>query len=155
MSVIQRIAIRNFRSIQHIVLVKDLFDLNTFVGSNDIGKSNILRALNLFFNGETDLGVPLNFWEDFNKNIERKSGKGQYIRIILNIKLKYENNKFVRWTKQWDNNEVLKKNDKEVFLNDWTPSDFIHNSRAKGWLDRIRFRYVPAIKSPEYLSHGL
>lgn len=153
MSVIRRIEIRNFRSIHHIVLEEGLLDLNTFVGSNDIGKSNVLRALNLFFNRETDLGVSLDFWEDFNKNIERKSGKGQYIRIILDIELKYENNKFVRWTKQWDNNGVLKKDLQEIFTNDWQPSNFIQNSRAKGWLDRIKYRYVPAIKSPEYFTH--
>ncbi len=53
--------IRNFRSIQHLIINTNLNDLNVFVGKNDIGKSNILRALNLFFNNETDLGKKLNF----------------------------------------------------------------------------------------------
>lgn len=43
---IRRIEITNFRSIQKIVI--DSARLQVIVGNNDAGKSNILRALNLF-----------------------------------------------------------------------------------------------------------
>src|SRR5690606_26323862 len=33
------------------------------------------------------------------------------------------------------------------------PCDFENNTRAKGWLERIVFRYVPAIKSEKYFHH--
>ncbi len=152
MNVIKRIEIRNFRSIHHLKVENDLQSINTFIGKNDIGKSNILRALNLFFNGETEIGKKLNFWEDFNKTLERKSGKGQYIKITLDIDLKYEVGKFVRWTKHWDNEGQL-TDTKEVFTNTGQKSDFLENSRAKGWLNRIKFRYIPANKSPQYFQH--
>jgi len=134
MSIVKRIEIRNFRSIHHLVMEGELKDINVLVGKNDIGKSNILRALNLFFNGQTDIGKPLDFWEDFNKNIERKSGKGQYIRVVLDIDLKYEKHKYVRWTKQWDNRGVLKVN-RSIHNNDGTDSYFITSSRAPTCLD--------------------
>lgn len=46
---IKKIEIRNFRSIRNILINVDNY--NTFVGLNDVGKSNLLKALNLFFNG--------------------------------------------------------------------------------------------------------
>lgn len=154
MGIFRRIEIRNFRSIHHLEVDCNLDNINLLVGNNDIGKSNILRALNLFFNNQTDIGKPLDFWEDFNKNITRTSGKGQYIKIVLDIDLKYEKNKYVRWTRQWNNLGERKVNEFEVFdkLTD-NPSAFENNTRAKGWLERIVFRYIPAIKSEKYFQH--
>lgn len=154
MGIFRRIEIRNFRSIHHLVVDCNLDNINLLVGNNDIGKSNILRALNLFFNNQTDIGKPLDFWEDFNKNIIRTSGKGQYIKIVIDIDLKYEKNKYVRWTRQWNNFGERKVNEFEVFdkLTN-NPSTFENNTRAKGWLERIVFRYIPAIKSEKYFQH--
>lgn len=153
MSIIKKIEIRSFRSIHYLAIDNGLEDLNVFVGNNDIGKSNILRALNLFFNNQTDIGKPLDFWEDFNKKLKRVSGKGQYIKISLEIDLKYETNKYVRWTRQWNNHGLRVIDEKKVFTNENEPSDFVVGSRAPGWLDRIIFRYIPAIKSPLYFQH--
>jgi AAA15 family ATPase/GTPase len=154
MGIFRRIEIRNFRSIHHLVIDNGLENINLLVGNNDIGKSNVLRALNLFFNNQTDLGKPLDFWEDFNKNIIRTSGKGQYIKIVIDIDLKYEKNKYVRWTRQWNNSGERKVNDFEVFDSlTHKVSAFDANTRAKGWLERIVFRYIPAIKSEKYFQH--
>jgi predicted ATPase len=153
MIVIKRIEIKNFRSINHIILEEDIDNLNVFVGNNDVGKSNILRALNLFFNGQTEIEKPLDFWEDFNKNVQRTSGKGQYIKVVLDIELKYETDKIVRWTKQWDSKSILKVNTRDVYLSDYTPSTFSPKTRANVWLDNIKFRYVPAIKSQAYFQY--
>lgn len=55
--IITSIRIKNFRSIKNaLIKVKDM---NIFVGLNDVGKSNVLKALNLFFNGNTDYDTPL------------------------------------------------------------------------------------------------
>ncbi len=53
---IRQIHIENFRSIQRLTIPAD--KLSVFVGKNDCGKSNILRALNLFFNGVTTQVTP-------------------------------------------------------------------------------------------------
>lgn len=154
MGIFRRIEVRNFRSIHHLVIENGLENINLLVGNNDIGKSNILRALNLFFNNQTDIDKPLDFWEDFNKNITRTSGKGQYIKVVLDIDLKYEKNKYVRWTRQWNNLGERKINSFDVFFTDSNEScSFENNTRAKGWLERIVFRYVPAIKSEKYFQH--
>lgn len=49
---LESISIKNFRCYQEEVTV--LFaDLTTFIGKNDIGKSSVLEALEIFFNNET------------------------------------------------------------------------------------------------------
>lgn len=62
--IITSIRIKNFRSIKNaLIKVKDM---NIFVGLNDVGKSNVLKALNLFFNGNTDYDTPFDFKKDFS-----------------------------------------------------------------------------------------
>ena len=46
-AIIREIRIKNFRSIVEATIPLDNF--NIFVGLNDCGKSNVLKALNLFF----------------------------------------------------------------------------------------------------------
>lgn len=69
MKIIEKVEIKNFRSFgnrkkEKTIIVK-LSDLNVFSGANDSGKSNILRALNLFFNEHTNLGNFFDFKTDF------------------------------------------------------------------------------------------
>ena len=52
MHLIDSIEIHYFRSIYKITL-KKINSLNILSGINDVGKSNVLKALNLFFNNET------------------------------------------------------------------------------------------------------
>lgn len=49
---LESIAIQNFRCYRDEALVH-MCDLTTFVGKNDIGKSSVLEALEIFFNNET------------------------------------------------------------------------------------------------------
>ena len=65
MITIKKIRIKNFRSIVDETI--DLTDINFFVGKNDCGKSNVLKALNLFFNDQTDFLCDFNFSLDYSK----------------------------------------------------------------------------------------
>lgn len=49
---LESISIKNFRCYQDEVTVR-FDDLTTFIGKNDIGKSSVLEALEIFFNNET------------------------------------------------------------------------------------------------------
>ena len=66
---IKTISIKHFRSITSVNISAD--KLNIFVGLNDVGKSNILKALNLFFNGETDYNQGFVFEKDFSKELSK------------------------------------------------------------------------------------
>ena len=90
MKFVSRIEIHRFRSISDASLIAE--DLTIFSGTNNSGKSNVLRALNLFFNGESSFGNPYNFEKDYNiacdKFIEERNAfyndlnKISYLRII-------------------------------------------------------------------------
>ena len=74
MKVITKINIENFRSFlgtrkDDKAEVLDATDLNIFSGANDSGKSNILRALNLFFNDEVSRGKK--FFHKIDLNIKK------------------------------------------------------------------------------------
>jgi len=93
MNIIDRIEINYFRSI-YTVTIKNTGDLNIFVGGNDVGKSNILRSLNLFFNNMTDLDTSHEFLSDLSRlrEDEARSAKG---RATIWIKVTFNN--FLNW----------------------------------------------------------
>lgn len=68
----------------------DFEEINVFSGSNDSGKSNVLKALNLFFNNVTDFDSPLEFQSDFPKvelaKVQESSKSEKTIRIMVFIK---------------------------------------------------------------------
>lgn len=67
MKIIERIEIRYFRSFgEKSVKIVDLKDLNIFSGSNDVGKSNVLKAVNLFFNNEINIGEEFELKKDLS-----------------------------------------------------------------------------------------
>jgi len=75
---IDKIKITNFRSYQDEIVI-DLDDLNVFVGKNDIGKSTVLEALDVFFN--ENKGVIKLDKDDVNK--KSKNEGDTEIRISL------------------------------------------------------------------------
>jgi len=52
---LNKVEIRNFRSIQHLVLSPK--EVTTLIGKNNCGKSNILRALQFFFTASAKSAV--------------------------------------------------------------------------------------------------
>lgn len=150
--IIQKVMIMNFRSIKRVTL--EASDLNLFVGDNDAGKSNILKALNLFFNNVTDHGVSFDFDSDFSKNasVSRKKAAAVVIEVFFSTPGSYKLTKLIRWRKEWRQSSD-KPHVEEMKLEDG--SAIPSKSKAKFWLSQVRYRYVPAIKSNEYFSHLL
>jgi AAA15 family ATPase/GTPase len=102
MKVIDSIEIKNFRSFGNrkgeTTKVVKVNELNILSGANDSGKSNILRALNLFFNGKTNLEDFFNFNTDFCKhdNKDENDVKLELVTIkiwFINSKNRGKNNK--------------------------------------------------------------
>lgn len=83
MITINKVHIKNFRSIVDETI--ELKDFNCFVGKNDSGKSNVLKALNLFFNNKTDFDSPLDFESDYSKLAKRGQKQAREISIELEI----------------------------------------------------------------------
>jgi len=80
MILIDGITIENFRSIKYSQeSLSNLGNHTTFAGLNNSGKSNILRALNVFFNNYTDTNTPLVFEQDYYRyDIHKKLAIKQF-----------------------------------------------------------------------------
>jgi len=109
MNIIEQIEIKNFRSFgnrkEESYRVTKCNPLNIISGANDSGKSNILRALNLFFNKRTDLNNFLDFDKDFYKKSidDDKEIKEE----LITIKIWFYNSK---------NKDKNKSNPSKVYL---------------------------------------
>jgi energy-coupling factor transporter ATP-binding protein EcfA2 len=145
------VQIRKFRSIKSATKGLDLTDLNIFVGQNDQGKSNFLRALNLFFNNETDRNHTFRFIDDYCYHSNTGKGTRHEIRIDLVIhppKHRFKHAKPLRWMKQWRQDGSISEERKYIESGEvLSPRDNVSK-----WLDKIRYRYVPAIKGQTYFT---
>ncbi|GLK91597.1 ATP-dependent nuclease [Pseudomonas turukhanskensis] len=163
MAKIRSVLIKNFRSI--VELEVNAQDLTIIVGDNDSGKSNILRALNLFFNGHTNPDTPFNFTNDYNRYAEVKEKKAAEIVIELRIELpasyRENNGDYIHWSKRWRSsglslNEIhgvrLKKKKRgSGFIEEKV--DLSNKSRVRPLLNKIRFEYVPAVRSADFFKN--
>lgn len=83
MRLIRDILIEDFRSIRRLYL-EDIGHAVPLVGANSTGKSNVLRALNLFFKGEVEPGVELDLTRDFHRP-RRKVAKRVTVGLVLDV----------------------------------------------------------------------
>ena len=151
MKIIKKIEISYFRSVYSVDL-KNIDDLNILIGGNDSGKSNILKALNLFFNNKTELGQEYYFSDDLTRKREQEArdSKG---RATIWIKVHFYN--FLNW-KSLPNEFVIKKvwnryvSEPEVAYPKGLPSTAIAR-----FLNKISFHYVPAVRGRDIFSHYL
>ncbi|MBE4043191.1 ATP-binding protein, partial [Vibrio parahaemolyticus] len=153
MEIIQSIQIRKFRSLKSMTNKELLVtDLNIFVGHNDQGKSNILRALNLFFNNETDMGARFRFNEDYCFHANKGKGTRVEVRIDLVInppKHRFKHAKPLLWTKKWKQDGSIIETRRYIETGD----ELSQKDNVYKWLDKIRYRYVPAVKGQDYFSN--
>jgi len=163
MKIIEQINIQYYRSIKD-EKVKSVNELNIFSGKNDVGKSNVLKALDLFFNKKET-----NFTEDFNKErlqeVRQESVKGkQFIKIQITF-LNPGNystlpQKFTV-TKSWDRLGNVIGTQKDNFdalinRNKFSPRSIdISRRTLTGFLNKIRYTYVPAIRDDRFFFYLL
>ena len=152
MILITEIEIKNFRSIRKCN-IKKIKDFNSFFGINNSGKSNILRALNLFFNNWTDNQELLDFDSDFHQS---ESKRKQEISISVTFELP-ENFKFkekLKTVKKF----ILRGNKKTVTIKKvfgreynfperiYLNGSFVKENDVRNierFLNLINFRYIP------------
>lgn len=146
MQLIRRIEISYLRSL-YTATLESPGDMNVVFGRNDSGKSNLLRALNLFFNEETEVGRgEIDFDLDFS-DIRRdaaKAAKGRQfiaIRVDFNVPPNYRQSlgKTISIKRQWN-----------IYgdMTETPPRGLSKGSKIQltRFLNQIDFTYIPAIK---------
>lgn len=149
---ITSIAIKDFRSIASAEV--DANWITSFVGSNDAGKSNVLRALNLFFNGEVDRGERFDFSRDFNQFAVERVRKVPQVEITLKFQLPdgYIREGYpeqIEWTKVWRRDGQASRLEQRSYVGG---EGFPPRSKIPAQLDRIVYTYVPAIKDRAFFA---
>ena len=165
---IEGLEIRYFRSIQSIKLNK-LTDLLVLSGRNDVGKSNILKALNLFFNNETDWKTPVNFSSDFSKQrlaqVRKETVKGkQFIQVTVHFLRgsRYEKSLPPRFsvTRTWFRGSVTPEQksslEKQHTAGEVPTKNLDRAIASLGmYLNSVRFEYIPAVKDQMFFVYVL
>lgn len=151
MQIINKVEINYFRSAYRIELT-NLDDINVVTGGNDSGKSNLLKALNLFFNGETELDNNFNFLDDFcrlrNEQVKQAKGKGMiWIRVTFN--------NFLKWKSLPPKFSIRRQWNRYDFSYQQVVSDGISQTVTSKFLNKLAFHYVPAIRGRDIFSHYL
>ena len=148
MRIVDRVEINYFRSVYSVSLTQ-CRDINVLVGSNDAGKSNILRAMNLFFTNEPEPHVGFDFLKDLSRGREEeaRAAKGRmsiWIKIHFNNFLKWKSLPDQFWVKRsWNRYDDRPA---DSFTEDLVPTTLYR------FLNKIQFHYVPAIRSRSIFS---
>lgn len=144
---ITRIKIKNFRSLVDV----EIFPRNYTVlaGANDSGKSNVLRALNLFFNNQTDVGKSLVFGNDYCQKAVGRVNRAKEITVELEIQppFNYTDNDPVVWRKVWREGSIVPHDEQVGMVGG---KQFSARSKTEYWLRQIGYEYVPAIRGEEF-----
>lgn len=146
MRLIKDIEIGYFRSIYKQKIDK-LSDLTVFFGRNDSGKSNFLRALNLFFNGSTNPDMPFDFIRDFNHSRVEEAKVGGDIRKFVYVKITFTPPS--NWTKSLGKEFWVKKTWSVSRGSEPISETSLESKKQQfvtRFLNKIHLHYIPAIK---------
>lgn len=149
---ISRISIRDFRSLASADVEANW--ITTLVGSNDAGKSNVLRALNLFFNGRTAADEPFDFARDHNQFAVVRQRKAPQIEvaIVFDLPEGYHREDLptqIEWRKVWRRGGEVRSLEHRGFVGG---AEFPPRSKIPALLDRVQFTYIPAIKDKAFFA---
>jgi len=86
MQLIKSIEIDHFRSIQAPQIV-EVGHFTAIAGLNNSGKSNLLRALHLFFTGIIEPSVNFDFFKDYNLHDVKSKKRAKDIRVTVTFDL--------------------------------------------------------------------
>ncbi|MBO9663417.1 AAA family ATPase [Dokdonella sp.] len=146
MNLIESIEIAYFRSIYKERL-DDLKGLTVFFGRNDSGKSNFLRALNLFFEEHTNPGLSFNFDRDFNHARLEEANKSDGARKFVYIKVYFRSPS--NWRNSLGDTFWVKKQwsiTKQISPGFETSVPTAKQQYLTRFLNNVKFHYIPAIK---------
>lgn len=133
---IRSIQIKRFRSILDLKLDLDSLEhITTICGANNAGKTNVLRAINLFFNPKD--------YEASEDSPNHKFYGSRGGKVYPEISIDFEDNNIIyRITKTFDIEGINKVSGKKIST---TEKQSLDNNAINSLLNKISFFYIPSI----------
>lgn len=164
MKLISKIKIEKFRSINKCK-IENITDFNSLFGLNNSGKSNMLRALNLFFNNETDKGAGFDFDTDFHQSRSRQKKEIKIsVEFILPQNFKFKKKLKPVETFLFQEGSDRKVKIQKIFTREYGfPERIFMNTKQvrdkdlrniEKFLSLINFRYIPNRVLPVEIMRG-
>jgi hypothetical protein len=152
MQLISAVRLRGFRSIQNDDLER-LGELTVLVGRNSSGKSNVLRALNLFFNDEVDPGSGVELNRDYHARPQARKKKFIEISVDFSLPSQFRFRKGLTQlqaaigtnftiTRRWERDPQQQIVSATSVMRDGVAIDD-GDAYARQVLNLIRYRYIP------------
>lgn len=150
MKLISKVSIESFRSIRKD-RVEDLGDLTAIAGLNNSGKSNLLRALNAFFSGETDPSSPLTVDDDFFRpDLRKKKAKRIGITVTFSLPSQFRFRKGLESVEEALGGRTFKLSKvwtrggrTSVYYLNESRVDLETRQKIDQFLQLVNFRYIP------------
>ncbi|MCH4562067.1 ATP-binding protein [Halomonas sp. EGI 63088] len=146
MRLIKTVEVGYFRSIYKESL-QNLADMTIIFGRNDAGKSNFLRALNLFFNDCTNPERYFDFFLDFNHGRMHECSERADTRKFVYIKVVFDTPS--SWEKSLGETFWVKKTWSVSRGNQYIVDSSIEKKNQQfltRFLNKVQFHYIPAVK---------
>jgi len=152
MQLVRNVRIIGFRSIQAADLL-DLRPLTVLIGKNSSGKSNVLRALNLFFNGEIEPGRGVSFTRDYNEDSGRRKKKKEIaVEVDFELPATFKPRKELQGVSTWGSAFTIRRSWEldqrravQETLTVLSAGKEVEDAQdlARQFLGLITYRYVP------------
>lgn len=155
-NLISQIEVTNFRSIKYAKI--DCSAYNLFCGQNDVGKSNILKALNLFFNQETDFKTPFDFSTDYNKYALAEAQSSKKKKQLIKIKVTFKKPKSYKSISgsTYYIEKTFDRNDKNgLGIVRYSEESTSGRTAISRLYNQMRYVYIPALKGKDVIQYLL
>jgi len=155
MKIIEKIEIHRFRSVSDVSINSG--NITIFSGLNNSGKSNVLRALNLFFNSKSNSGQEYDFQKDYNKAYTGKAGGKREIKITLYfnpqgdaaLKSPFSISRTFQLGRP-DSDLEYRSNDPSI-QNSIVKKDGNITRQFTRFLNKIEYFYIPAVRDRDFV----
>ncbi len=145
-SYLQSLRIQRFRSIEDLTI--DFAPITIFVGANDSGKSNILKAVNLFFKNEVEPTSQYEHSRDYFKHANKGKGYSDSVALTARINFPHRKKGTITASRYWKEDGFSTRNSKVKY----NPEIDVR-SNIPNWFDKLNYHYVPANKGDEYMKN--
>lgn len=156
MKIIEKIEIHRFRSISDVEIETD--ELVILSGINNSGKSNVLKALNLFFNSESGFGKKYDFEYDYNKAFTGQARGRREVKITLHFSsqgdaaLKYPFSISRSFEMGKLNNQQEYHSENDGIQEKLNKRDGNVQRQFTTFLNKIEYFYIPAIRDKNFVQ---